>query len=164
MVVTAQAESQQRDPGRPRRRLAASSRMGLSEASVLLRKIQSFSDPRLYALSIVAEQLAHSSQPLVPERVFIAGTNGTSADGHGDAASSGLLGLLINLLVAEKSGFQVSDTGATSALQEFADRMARQAMESMQQAVESNLVPSNGSHLPDTPGPAGPPLVTVTPG
>ena len=163
MIVTAQAESQQRvlaGRGEGSRLL----QIGLSEASVLLRKIQSFSDPRLYALSLVAEQLAHSAQPLVPERVFVAGTNGTSADGHGDAASSGLLGLLINLLVAEKSGFQVSDTGATSALQEFADRMARQAMEAMQQAVESKPVPSNGSHLPDTTGPSGPTVATVTPG
>jgi hypothetical protein len=119
--------------------------IGLSEASVLLRKIQSFSDPRLYALSLVAEQLAQSTQPLVPERVFMAGANGSGADGHADMAGSGLLGLLINLLVAEKSGFQPSDTGATSALQEFADRMAQQAMDAMQQAVETKQVPANGT-------------------
>ena len=47
--------------------------IGLSEASVLLRKIASFGDPRLYALSMVAEHLSHSRQPLVPERVFMAG-------------------------------------------------------------------------------------------
>src|SRR5205807_8096766 len=89
--------------------------IGLSEAAVLLRKIGSFGDPRLYALSLVAEHMAHSSQPLVPERVFVAGAGGNGENGHGPGAgaSQGMLGLLINLLVAEKSGFQVSDTGGT---------------------------------------------------
>jgi uncharacterized membrane protein YqiK len=141
LVVTAEAESQQRvlaGRGEGSRLL----QIGLSEASVLLRKIQSFSDPRLYALSLVTEHLARSAQPLVPERVFITGTNGDGANGHAEAASSGLLGTLINLLVAEKSGFQLGDGGATSTLQEFADRMAQQAMDSMQQAVESKPAPA----------------------
>ncbi|MDR3634153.1 MAG: SPFH domain-containing protein [Isosphaeraceae bacterium] len=143
LVVTAQAESQQRvlaGRGEGSRLL----QVGLSEASVLLRKIQSFSDPRLYALSMVAQELAHSEQPLVPERVFMAGGNGSLADGNGTAAGSGLLGLLINLLVAEKSGFELSSTGANSTLQEFADRMAKHAMDSMQQAVEPKAEPAEG--------------------
>ncbi len=136
LVVTAQAESQQRvlaGRGEGSRIL----QVGLSEASVLLRKIQSFSDPRLYALSQVAQQLSKSTQPLVPERVFVAGTNGNTSDGNGLSAGSGLLGLLINLLVAEKSGFQLSETTGNSTLQEFVDRMSKQAMESMQQSVEA---------------------------
>jgi uncharacterized membrane protein YqiK len=131
MVVTAQAESQQRvlaGRGEGSRVL----QVGLSEASVLLRKIGSFGDPRLYALQLVAENLARSSQPLVPERVFMAGASGEN--GHSSSASQGMLGMLINLLVAEKSGFQVSDSGGMAGLQEFADRMTREAMESMQQA------------------------------
>jgi uncharacterized membrane protein YqiK len=131
LVVTAQAESQQRvlaGRGEGSRVL----QVGLSEASVLLRKIGSFGDPRLYALSLVAEHMAHSSQPLVPERVFLAGSNGEN--GHTASAGQGLLGLLINLLVAEKSGFQQADTSGTASLQEFAERMTREAMESMQQA------------------------------
>jgi uncharacterized membrane protein YqiK len=131
LVVTAQAESQQRvlaGRGEGSRTL----QIGLSEAAVLLRKIGSFGDPRLYALSLVAEHLAHSSQPLVPERVFVAGTNGEN--GHGTNPGQGMLGLLINLLVAEKSGFQLSDSGGMGALKDFADRMTREAMESMQQA------------------------------
>src|SRR5262249_49896486 len=132
-VVTAQAESQQRvlaGRGEGSRAL----QIGLAEAAVLLRKIGSFGAPRLYALSLVAEQLSHSSQPLVPERVFVAGGSHNGENGHGAAAGQGMLGLLINLLVAEKSGFQPADSGGMSALKEFADRMTREAMESMQQA------------------------------
>ena len=84
MVVTAQAESQQRvlaGRGEGSRLL----QVGLSEASVLLRKIQSYSDPRLFALAMVAERLAESKQPLVPERVFMAG-----GQGSGPADSAGL--------------------------------------------------------------------------
>ena len=75
---------------------------------MLLRKIGSFGDPRLYALTLVAEHLSQSSQPLVPERVFVAGGNGENGDGAG--AAHGTARLLINLLVAEKSGFQPATT------------------------------------------------------
>jgi uncharacterized membrane protein YqiK len=137
MVVTAQAESQQRvlaGRGEGSRLL----QVGLSEASVLLRKIQSYSDPRLFALAMVAEKLADSRQPLVPERVFMAGGDGKSADssGLGGGASQGVFGLLLNLLVAEKSGFSMSDDNASAALQEFADRMTREAMEPIPKVVE----------------------------
>jgi uncharacterized membrane protein YqiK len=131
LVVTAQAEAQQRvlaGRGEGSRTL----QVGLSEAAVLLRKISSFGDPRLYALSLVAEHLSHSSQPLVPERVFMAGANGEAANG---APSQGLLGLLISLMVAEKSGFQPSEDAGLGSLKEFADRMTREAMQSMQQAT-----------------------------
>jgi uncharacterized membrane protein YqiK len=140
LVVTAQAESQQRilaGRGEGSRTL----QVGLSEASVLIRKIGSFGDPRLYALSQVAEHLSHSSQPLVPERVFMAGSNGEN--GHTANPGQGLLGMLISLMVAEKSGFQLADTSGMGALKEFADKMTREAMESMQQAtVTSTKAPS----------------------
>ena len=139
MVVTAQAESQQRvlaGRGEGSRLL----QVGLSEASVLLRKIQSYSDPRLFALAEVAEKLAASKQPLVPERMFVAGGgDGRPSDGSslgGLGASQGVFGLLLNLLVAEKSGFGVVDATATASLQEFTDRMTREAMESMPKADE----------------------------
>ena len=139
MVVTAQAESQQRvlaGRGEGSRLL----QVGLSEASVLLRKIQSYSDPRLFALAEVAEKLAASTQPLVPERMFVAGSQGTSSDSSGlggVGAGQGVFGLLLNLLVAEKSGFRLDDhADSTASLQEFADRMTREAMESMPKAVE----------------------------
>ena len=138
LVVTAEAESQQRvlaGRGEGSRLL----QVGLSEASVLLRKIQSFSDPRLYAMSLVTEHLAKSTQPLVPERVFISGGAGSgTGDGNASsAASQGLLGQLLSLLVAEKSGFELTDNGSTTALQEFADRMAKQAMEAMEMNIET---------------------------
>jgi hypothetical protein len=133
-VVTAQAQSQDRvlaGRGEAQRIL----QVGLSEASVLLRKIASFGDPRLYALSGVAEHLAHSSQPLVPERVFVAG-----AGGNGDAGAGGpggMLGLLISLLVADRAGFQPGngDGAEVTGLKEIADRLTREAMDSLQQSA-----------------------------
>ena len=128
-VVTAQAEAQQRvlaGRGEGSRIM----QIGLSEASVLLRKIGSFGDPRLYALAQAAEHLSKSSQPLVPERMFVAGSNGEN--GHG-APGQGMLGLLINLLVAEKSGFQLNDGEGMATLREYADRMTREALASVAQ-------------------------------
>jgi uncharacterized membrane protein YqiK len=132
LVVTAQAEAQQKVlTGRGEG--AQQLQVGLSQAAVLMRKISSYGDPRLYALALVAEHLSHSEQPLVPERVFLAGSNGEN--GHGTSAGSGMLGMLINLLVAEKSGFAPADGDAANPLKEFADRMQREALESMQQAT-----------------------------
>jgi uncharacterized membrane protein YqiK len=161
VVVTAQAESQQRilaGRGQGARILQE----GLSEASVLLQKIESFSDPRLYALSVVAQNLAKCTQPLVPERVFIAGGaggNGTAGDqaltaAGGAAAGSGLMGLLLSLLVAEKSGFQVTEHPTESSLRAFTEQVTRQAMESVQQAVGAMVSPApehrgNGTASPE---------------
>lgn len=154
MVVTAQAESQQRvlaGRGEGSRLL----QVGLSEASVLLRKIQSYSDPRLFALAMVAEKLADSKQPLVPERVFVAGGSGNPSEsgGLGGGAAQGVLGLLLSLMVAEKSGFALSGEGSSAALQEFADRMTREAMESMPQAAEVDALKDAASSI--TPATAG---------
>jgi uncharacterized membrane protein YqiK len=136
-VVLAEAESQQRilaGRGEAQRVMQT----GLSEASVLMRKIASFGDPRLYALSLITEQLTHSSQPLVPERVFMSGGQG---DNTGSSGVSGLVGLLLNLLVAEKSGFQPVDAGEMSGLKEISERLTRDALESLRQA---SLAPANG--------------------
>ena len=132
-VVTAEAESRQRiltGRGEAQRVM----QVGLSEAAVLMRKIASFGDPRLYALSIVTEQLTHSSQPLVPERVFMSSAAG---DGAGTAGASGMLGLLLNLLVAEKSGFQPVDAGDASGFKEISERLTRDALESLRQASQA---------------------------
>jgi uncharacterized membrane protein YqiK len=127
IVLTAQAESEQRvlaGRGEAQRIMQT----GLSEASVLMRKISSFGDPRLYALSVVAEHLAQSKQPLVPERVFVAG-GGTEAGQTG-----GMLGLLFNLLVAEKSGFQLTNSEEPVALKELSERITREALEALRPA------------------------------
>ncbi len=76
---------------------------GEAEANVLRKKVTSYTDPRLYALSLVARNLAASRQPLVPERLFVAGGDGRAED---RLSAQGLLGTLIQLLVAEKAGFQ----------------------------------------------------------
>jgi uncharacterized membrane protein YqiK len=148
-VLLAEAESKQRMlAGRGEAQKVM--QIGLSEASVLLRKISSYGDPRLYALALVAEHLSHSAQPLVPERVFSAGANGEAGQG------TGMLGLLINLLVAEKSGFQLAGDGTDlSALKEFADRMTRDAMSS----IEKTEAESVASVRRGVNGPAG----SVTP-
>jgi uncharacterized membrane protein YqiK len=126
-VVLAEAESQ-KHVLTGRGQAQAAMQVGLAEASVLLRKIDSFGDPRLYALAQVAEQLTHSAQPLVPERMFV--TGGGDSDASGSPAG-GLVGMLLSLLVAEKSGFQPSDEGEVATLREFADRMTREAIDSL---------------------------------
>jgi hypothetical protein len=104
--------------------------IGLAEASVLLRKISSFGDPRLHALSLVTEDLANSKQPLVPEKLFIA-AGGDGANAHGGLAVQGLLGALLQLLVAEKSGFQPAEGGESGELEALANRLTRDAMASL---------------------------------
>jgi uncharacterized membrane protein YqiK len=100
--------------------------VGLAEASVLLRKAAAFGDPRLYALSVVVDKLSHSAQPLVPERVFVNGANGSNGAG-------GTIGMLLDLLVAEKSGFAAENVEETGALKEFGDRLARDAMAALRE-------------------------------
>lgn len=128
-VVLAEAESQQRIlAGRGQGQEVM--QVGLAEASVLLRKIASYGDPRLYALAQVADQLSHSAQPLVPERMFLAG--GTGGESGSPQLSGGLVGMLLSLLVAEKSGFMPTDNAEVATLREFADRMTREAMGSLE--------------------------------
>ncbi|HEY3967691.1 MAG TPA: SPFH domain-containing protein [Planctomycetaceae bacterium] len=141
-IVAAEAESQQKvlsGKGESQRVM----QVGLAEASVLMKKISSFGDPRLYALSRVSEQLAQSKQPLVPERVFVSGGDGQ----NGQASSSqGMVGLLINLLVAEKSGFQLTEGTEQPELKEMSDRMTRMAMDSMQSNDTPAVVENGKQH------------------
>lgn len=74
---------------------------GDAEAEVLRQKVASYGDPRLYALSLVAHHLSQSQQPLVPERLFVHGESGA---GGGSPLAQGLLGTLLDLLVAERAG------------------------------------------------------------
>jgi uncharacterized membrane protein YqiK len=138
-VVTAEAESRQRvlaGKGESQRTL----QIGLSEASVLMQKIQSYGDPRLYALALVAEHLAKSNQPLVPAHMFITGGN---ADGGTSAApGQGLFGTLISLLVAEKSGFKFDGNGQTAAMKELSEKMTKQVLDAMQNGDNVDLPPA----------------------
>ena len=80
---------------------------GEAEARVQERKIASFGDPRLYALAQVAQRLSESKQPLVPERLLVAG----GADGK---SGQNLVGTLLSLMVAEKSGLSLDGKGEGS--------------------------------------------------
>lgn len=136
MLVIAQAESQQRvlaGKGEGQRVL----QIGLSEASVLMQKVASYGDPRLYALALVAEHLSRSQQPLVPQHMFVAGANGP--EGAGAASSQGLLGTLIGLLVAEKSGFKVDGNGQSASMKEMAEKLSKQALEALQSSGNLDL-------------------------
>jgi hypothetical protein len=136
----AEAESQQKvlaGKGESQRIM----QVGLAEASVLLKKISSFGDPRLFALSRVSEQLSHSTQPLVPERVFVSGGDGQNGQ---SSLSQGLVGMLLNLLVAEKSGFQLSDGAEQVKLQEISDHMTSEAMATMETAKDAAQVLAAG--------------------
>lgn len=135
VVVTAEAESRRKvlaGRGEGARLLQE----GLSEASVLLRKIESYSDPRLYALTAAAQALASSSQPLVPERVFVAPGEGPSP---GPGAAGGVMGMLLSLLVAEKSGIDLAGPAAPDgdgrALHDFVESVARRAMDDIRDAM-----------------------------
>jgi uncharacterized membrane protein YqiK len=124
-VVTATAESQSRilaGRGESTRAL----QVGLAEATVLLRSITSFGDPRLYALTKVAESLSKATQPLVPERVF-----NTGGQSDGQQSGGNMLASLISLLVAEKSGFAISDNPDMASLKELAEKMTKQILETL---------------------------------
>jgi uncharacterized membrane protein YqiK len=121
-VLTAEAESKKQVlAGKGEGQKAM--QIGLAEATVLLKKAATFGDPRLYALSVVAERLAHSTQPLVPERVFV---NGGEKGGQ-----TGLVGTLLDLLVAEKSGFALQAPDDPTGLKEYGERMSKEALEAL---------------------------------
>ncbi len=79
------------------------SQIGLAEASVFQEKIKAYGDPRLFALRDLSERFSNSTQPLVPERVFITGGNNDA-----EAGQFGVLQTLLGLLVAEKSGLEIT--------------------------------------------------------
>jgi uncharacterized membrane protein YqiK len=126
-VLLAEADSKQKElEGRGEGQKVM--QIGLSEAAIQRKKISSYGDPRLYALTLVADSLSASAQPLVPQRLFISG----GGDGKGDQATGqGMLGLLVNLLVAEKSGLGGISIDEADPLKRFADRMSEQVLETM---------------------------------
>jgi hypothetical protein len=90
-VILAEAESKRRaleGQGESER----VGKIGQAEAQVLLKKVASFGDPRLYALSVVSQYLSKSQQPIVPRQIITSG-------GEHDV---GLLGTLLRIVTAEK--------------------------------------------------------------
>src|SRR5204862_1668366 len=97
-IVTAEAHAKERVlAGRGEGQKAL--QIGLSEAAVVLRKVAAYGDPRLYAAALLADRLANSAQPLVPERMFVSGANGETGN-----LAGGPLGTLLTPLLGEKSG------------------------------------------------------------
>ena len=87
--------------------------IGLSEAAVQLQKIRAYGDPRLFALNLVSEQFANSTQPLVPERLLVMadGHNGNGEGGSADPVGGqgfGMMGQLLALLLSERSGIDIA--------------------------------------------------------
>ncbi len=91
-VVAATAVSKQRTlegEGESAKVLA----IGQAEATVQRLKVESFGDPKFYAMYLVAGELANSTQPLVPTSIISSGEGGTN----------GLLTTLLNMIVSEKA-------------------------------------------------------------
>jgi uncharacterized membrane protein YqiK len=115
-VVTAEAEKKRKllaaeAEGRSRMLLGEGqakrvSLEGEAEATVLARKVASYGDPRIYALALATQYLSKSQQPLVPERLFVTG----NGDGEKNPMAQGILGTLVSLLVAERTGFKIEET------------------------------------------------------
>jgi uncharacterized membrane protein YqiK len=92
--------------------------IGLSEAAVQLQKIRAYGDPRLFALNLVSENFANSTQPLVPERLLVMGDghNGNGKDQPGAPAGGAqnysMLGQLLALLLSEHAGVNIAENKA----------------------------------------------------
>ena len=67
--------------------------------------------------------------------MFIGSTGHANGDGKADPQSTGLLGTLISLLVAEKSGFQVAESPDLAALNSLAERMSGTAIKHMEEGL-----------------------------
>ena len=68
--------------------------IGEAEAEVSRQKVSAFGDNRLYALNLVASELSHSTQPLVPEKLVMLGGDGQNA------AQAGVFQAMMQLLTA----------------------------------------------------------------
>ena len=101
MVVLAKAQSDKSEM-LGRGEAAQISQVGMAEAEVLQKKINSFGSPQLYALSQVAAVLANGKHPLVPASLIIQGGSDTEVN---------TVSLLLGLLTAEKTGFPIRDHG-----------------------------------------------------
>jgi uncharacterized membrane protein YqiK len=122
-VLTAEAQAKERVlAGRGEGQKAL--QIGLSEAAVVMRKVAAYGDPRLYAAALLADRLAKSAQPLVPERVFVSGGTGETG-----SAAGGPLGTLLALLLAEKTGLGAfAESPDATELKGECEKLARDAL------------------------------------
>jgi len=101
--------------------------VGLSEAAVVQRKVAAYGDPRLFAAAILADRLANSAQPLVPERMFVSGANGETG-----TVAGGPLGALMTLLLGEKTGLgSFADSPEAAGFKAECDKLAREAIDAL---------------------------------
>jgi len=108
---------------------------GLSEAAVFLQKIRAYGDPRLFALSLVADQFAKSAQPLVPERLLLMGEAKNGAAKH-DFASVSAVGHLLTLLLADKAGLGITEKNQDlQALENFTTQLTKKMAQEREQTV-----------------------------
>jgi uncharacterized membrane protein YqiK len=82
--------------------------VGLAEAAVSLQKIRAYGDSRLFALNLVADRFADSAQPIVPERLLVIGGSGGEKL---DLGSSNVFSQFLTLLLAEKAGIGMTESG-----------------------------------------------------
>jgi len=109
--------------------------IGLSEAAVFLQKIRAYGDPRLFALSLVADQFAKSAQPLVPERLLLMG-GAKDGEGKADFTSVSTLGQLLTLLLAEKAGIGVTEKSLDlEELEKFTAQLTKKMAEDKAKAL-----------------------------
>jgi uncharacterized membrane protein YqiK len=125
-VVTAEAHAKEKVlAGRGEGQKAL--QVGLSEAAVVMRKVAAYGDPRLYAAAILADRLANSTQPLVPQRMFVSGANGDTG-----SVAGGPLGMLLTLMLGEKSGFgSLTDSPEAAEFKAECEKLARDAAGSL---------------------------------
>jgi uncharacterized membrane protein YqiK len=97
--------------------------IGQAEANVSRQKVEAFTDPRLYALSLVTQQIINSKQPLVPERVVLFGQG---ADGKGSADTGIFQSLLQVLTTWQNIGGEDPLAGATPIVPPVAETKARE--------------------------------------
>ena len=85
-----------------------------------MQKVGAYRDPRLYALNVFADQFSKSAQPLVPSRLFISG-----GGKDGDGQSGSVLETLLNLILSEKAGINITENEKSSRpLEDFIQRFA----------------------------------------
>ena len=122
-VLTAEAHAKERVlAGRGEGQKAL--QIGLSEAAVVMRKVAAYGDPRLYAAAILAERLANSTQPLVPQRMFVSGANGDTGN-----IAGGPLGMLLSLMLDEKTGLgSCTDSPESVELKSECEKLAKEAI------------------------------------